>query len=66
MKRLREYLNELVCVGIWYNTFAVQNTKWLCLVNYIGLAVNSDKVLYGVVGYVFRLCNWCHQLGGGN
>jgi hypothetical protein len=66
MKRLCEDLNKRVCVGIWYDTFTVRNTKWLCLVNDIGLAVNSDKVLCGVVGYVFRLCIWCPQSDGGN
>jgi hypothetical protein len=55
-----------VCVGSWYDTFMVPNTKWLCLVNDIGLAVNSDKVLCGVVGYVFWLGIWCPQSGGGN
>jgi len=36
--------------GIWYDTFQVQNTEWLWLVNNIVTALNSDKVLWGCFG----------------
>ena len=44
---LCENLCTLVELGIWYDTFNVQNTKWLCLVNDTVLALNNDNVLCG-------------------
>jgi hypothetical protein len=48
--RLFEDLNNIVGQGIWYDTFQVQNTKWLWLVNDIVTTMNSDKVLCGCFG----------------
>jgi hypothetical protein len=45
MNRLSNDLNQLVGVGIWHDTYTVQNTKWLWLVSDI-----SDKVLCAVAG----------------
>ena len=50
MNRLSNNLNQLVGVGIWHDTYKVQNTKWLWLVSDIVSAMNSDKVLCGVAG----------------
>ena len=44
---LCEDLNNIVGYGIWYDTFQVQNTEWLWLVNDIVTTMNSDKVLCG-------------------
>ena len=43
--RLCEDLNNIVGQGVCYDTFQVQNTKWLRLVNNIVSALNSDNVL---------------------
>ena len=43
IRRLCEDLN-IVGQGIWYDTFQVQNTEWLWLVNNIVTTMNSDKV----------------------
>jgi len=45
--RLCEEMNNIVGQGDWYETFQVQNTKWLWFVNNIITTVNSDKVLCG-------------------
>jgi len=47
---LCEVLNTIVGEGIWYDTFQVQNTKWLRLVNYIVTTINSDNVLCASFG----------------
>ena len=47
---LCEDLNKIVGYGMWYDTFQVQNTKWLWLVNKIVTELNSDKVLCGCFG----------------
>jgi len=38
-------LNTTIGQGIWNNTFQVQNTKWLWLVNDIVTIMNSNNVL---------------------
>ena len=48
--RLFEDFNNIVGHGIWYDTFQVQNTEWLWLVNDIVTTMNSDKVLCGCFG----------------
>ena len=48
--RLCEDLNNIVGYGVWYDTFEVQNTEWLWLVNNIVTALNNDKVLCGCFG----------------
>jgi len=48
--QLCEDLNTIVGQGIWYDTFQVQNTKWLLLVNDTVTAINSDNVLCGTYG----------------
>ena len=45
-----EDLNIIIGLGIWYNTFQVQNTKWLWLVNDIVTTTNSDNVLCATFG----------------
>ena len=47
---LCEDLNTIVGKCIWYNTFQVQNTKWLWLVNNILTIINSDNVLCASFG----------------
>jgi len=42
---LCENLCTLVGLGIWYDMFSVQNTKWLWLVNDIVSALNNELVL---------------------
>jgi hypothetical protein len=42
---LCENLNNIVGQGVWYDTFQVQNKKWLWFVNNIITVVNTDKVL---------------------
>jgi hypothetical protein len=44
--QLCEYLNTVVGQGIWYDTFQVQNTKLLLLVNNV-TTINSDNVYCG-------------------
>ena len=40
-------LNNMVGNAIWYDTFNIQNTKCLWLVNDIVAAVNRDDILCG-------------------
>jgi hypothetical protein len=47
--QLCEDLNTIIGQGILYDTFQVQNTKWLWLVNDL---VNSDNVLCGTLGFI--------------
>ena len=54
--RLCEDLNDIVRQGVWYDTFKVQNTKWLWFVNDIVTTVNSDKLL--VVRLVCTTVMW--------
>ena len=49
--RLRADLNKIVRQGICYDTFQVQNTECLWLVNHIVTTINSDKVLCGCFGF---------------
>jgi hypothetical protein len=49
IKRLCKYLDQLVGVDIRYDTFTIRNTRWLWLVTDNMLAMNSDRVLTGVV-----------------
>jgi hypothetical protein len=51
---LCEDLNTVVGEDIWYDTFQVQNTKWLWLVNDIVTTLNSDNVLCASFG-LFRV-----------
>jgi len=51
---LCEELNTIVGVGIWCDTFQVQNTKWLWLVNDIVTTLNNDNVLCASFG-LFRV-----------
>jgi len=48
-------------VALEYDTFQVQNTKWLGLVNDIFTTINSDNVLYASLGvfpsYVAAILN---------
>jgi len=44
-------LNEIVRQGIYYDTFKIQNTKWLWFVNDIVSALNNDKLLCGSFGF---------------
>jgi len=45
-----EDLNTTVVQGIWYDTFQVQNSKWLWLVNDIVTTMNSNNVLCASFG----------------
>ena len=45
-----EDLNTTVGQGIWYDTFQVQNTKWLWLVNDIVTTMKSNNVLCASFG----------------
>ena len=47
IRRLCDDLNNIVGQGILCDTFQVQNTEWLWLVNDIVRTMNSDKVLCG-------------------
>ena len=49
--RLCEDLNNIVGQGIWNNTFQVQNTELLWLVDDILMTLNSDNVLCGSFGF---------------
>ena len=64
--RLCEDLNHIVGYGIWYDTFQVQNTQWLWLVNNIVTTMNSDKVLCGCLGlypsYVAGILNSVNKI----
>ena len=40
--RLCEDLNHIVGYGIWYDTFQVQNTQWLWLVNNIVTTITMN------------------------
>ena len=48
--RLCVNLNNIIGQGIWYDTFEVQNTECLWLVNDIVTNVNSDNMLCGSFG----------------
>jgi len=64
--KLCEELNTTVGQGIWYDTFQVQNTKWLWLVNNIVTTMNSDNMLCGCFGlfpsYVAGILNSVKQI----
>jgi len=45
--RLYEDLINIVGQGFWYDTFKVQNIKWIWFVNDIVMTMNSDKVMCG-------------------
>lgn len=66
IKCLCKYLNQLVGVGIRYDTSTIRNTRWLWLVTDNMLAVNSDRVLNWCGEDVCQLCIWFPQSGGGN
>jgi hypothetical protein len=42
-------LNNTIVIDIWYDTFQVQNTKWLWLVNNVAV-LNSDSMYCGCFG----------------
>jgi hypothetical protein len=48
--QLCEDLNSVLGLGLWYDEYAVRNTKWLQLVAVIVAAMNSDTVLCGCFG----------------
>jgi hypothetical protein len=50
MGQLCEDLNIIAGYGIYYDTFEIQNTKWLWLVNNIVTTMNGNKVLCGSFG----------------
>jgi len=43
-------MNNIVAQVVWYDTFHVQKTNWLWLVNDIVTTTNSDKLLCGSLG----------------
>ena len=47
---LCEELNNIFGGSIWYDTFKIQNTKWLWFVNDVVAAMNSNTVLRGSFG----------------
>jgi hypothetical protein len=49
--KLCEDLNTTVGQDIWYDTFQVQNTKWLWLVNNIVTTMKSNNMLCGCLDY---------------
>ena len=59
--KLCKDFNTIVGKGIWYDTFQVQNTKWLWPVNNIVTKLNSDNVLGTTSGpypsYVAKILN---------
>jgi hypothetical protein len=59
-------LNTIVGRGIWYDTFQIQNTTWLWLVNNIVTTLNSDNVLGATFGrypsYVAEILNSVKQI----
>ena len=58
--QLCEDLNTIVGQGVWNDTFQVQNTKWLWLLNNIVTIINSDNVLcgsYRLQSYVAGILN---------
>jgi len=48
--QLCEDLNEIFGQGIYYDTFEIQNTKWLWFVSNMFTAMNNDKILCGCFG----------------
>ena len=50
IEELCEGFNTIVGQGIWYDTFQVNNRKWLWLVNDIVPTLNSDNVLCATLG----------------
>ena len=62
---LCEDLNTIIGQGIWYDTFQVQNTKWLRLVNDIVTTLNN-YVLCATFGlypsYVAGILNSIKQI----
>jgi hypothetical protein len=47
---LHEKLNNILGQGIYYDTFKIQNAKWLWLVNDVVTIMNNDKILRGAFG----------------
>jgi len=56
--QLCEELNNIVGQGISYDTYHVQNTKWLQFVHDIITDMNNDKVHVWLVWTVPQLCSW--------
>jgi hypothetical protein len=50
VEHLCNNLNNTIGMGIWYDTFQVQNTKWLRLVNNIVAVLKSDNMHCGCFG----------------
>lgn len=48
--QLCEDLHKIIGQGIYYDTFKIQNTKWLWLVNDIVAVMKNDKILCGCLG----------------
>ncbi len=43
-------LDDLIGVGSWFDSFTVQNTMWLSLVEKILVTLNSEQVISAVFG----------------
>jgi len=48
--QLCEALNKIVGYGIYYDTFKIQNTKWLWFVDNFIMIINSNTGLCGSFG----------------
>jgi hypothetical protein len=63
---LCEDLNKILGLGIWYDTFKIQNNKWLWFVNNIVTTLNGDNALCGTFGlypsYLAGILNSVHQI----
>jgi hypothetical protein len=64
--RICEDLNSMIGEEVWHDTFKIQNTNWLYLVNYIVSAINNDEslcVCFGLyTSYVTGILNSLKQI----
>jgi len=54
--QLCEDLNNIIGQGIWYDTFHVQNTKWLQFVRDIITDMNNDSYVW-LLWTISKLCS---------
>ena len=48
--QLCEDLNEIIGQGTYYDTFEIQNTRWLWFIHNMITAINNDKAICGCFG----------------
>jgi hypothetical protein len=64
--QLCEELSNIYGRSIWYDTFKLQNKKWLWFVNDVVAAMKINTMLRGFFCSVSKFCSWNSKFGKGN